>query len=220
MYEAVISVPTSRATRPCRTAALPLWAGIGGYPTTFFGILSPELIQSGITLQAVRASRILIYSPNIRPEGAWKCRFPREINCPWGTRWRSRGWSATDKSCATISSGGQFACFGYQDLTANWALSYKPQPATGGIWLPTTAEYVAEKLTDDEQASNYDYAIIEGGAFDSNLTWHADPGSGTDPYIYAEQIGASSGLFRPPSGTTAPSTRRQIRCSSSGTASE
>ena len=191
VYEAVISVPTSLCNAPMPYCGTALWAGIGGYPTTFFGILSPELIQSGITLQGTGIANTHLFA-EYTPGGSMEVPLPPGDQLSVGDQVEVWGWSATDKSCATISSGGQFACFGYQDFTANWALSYKPQPATGGIWFPTTAEYVAEKPTDDEQASNYDYAIIEGGAFDSNLTWHADPGSGTDPYIYVEQIGASS----------------------------
>ena len=191
-YEAEIFVPPGLTCNGnCNTW---LWAGIGGCPSLYFtSILSGQgLIQSGLNLVGSGTSNILL---------AWEY-WPgwpiQAINPPggiaFGDEFETWGWSASDTNC-THSTNGAYACFALEDNTQGWY--FQPAQAlniNGAGWFPSTVEYVAEELS-WSNAQYYWSRMRNGLAWDFNGNIHADPSSGTDPYVIATTTGSSGSIL-------------------------
>jgi hypothetical protein len=186
-YTAIISVPS--AVRCSHFyCGIVLWAGIGGFPSAFFGQYpAGTLFQSGIHIQTTTnptpvTTLFIEYAPN----GIVDLTLPSGDRFDVGDQLRVWGWSSADNTCQNAAPSSSFACFSFIDYNKDWA--YVPQPLpgpSGGLYLPTTANWVVEMP--DGLANNIKYSgatISSAYAFDTNGNNHGDP-TGPDPYEWS-----------------------------------
>jgi hypothetical protein len=188
-YFATLNSPSSSCaanpTGGCNTA---LWAGIGGFQFPFFGSpATPQLIQSGFNpLGSNPAAPFIEYTPGgIVPVSV----PPPGFAYAAGDAFQEIGWSATSSSCGAISTTGQWACFEFYDATRGWIIEPAAIRISSGPFMPVTTEYVTEWVSHDN--AKFSTQAMTGGGYDFNNNFHADPGSGSDPYIVSTQNGSS-----------------------------
>ena len=181
-----------------------IWGGIGGtqvYLGYGFGISqSTALLQSGFAMINNNVTQPFIEF--IGPVGNGP---PYILAPPSGDVYAAAddvivwGWPASDVNCDWTSSSAAYGCFGFWDTTHGWVVSgystILPAPSPG-LWLPTSAEFVAEATrpiggspTAPVANASYGYNYMYGDAWDTTWTEHLDPGAsgGTDPYVYSRQ---------------------------------
>ena len=100
------------------------------------------------------------------------------------------GWAASDTSCTATTGTPSHACFGFEDQSGSgWTVvgPYLDLSApTGSLFLPTSAEYIAEVSNPSVNGNaSYGYDVATGAAWDTTPSEHPDPGTtgATDPEI-------------------------------------
>jgi hypothetical protein len=186
VYAADMFVPPGAACLPnSQSCDSLIWAGIGGYPTMFYGgSITGELIQSGIDINGARRLQYLFIE--YTPGAVWDVPLPANDTLSPGDEIQLWGWSAADMACQTPDSIGEHGCFSFGNVTKGWTLSPMSLPLTGRYFIPSSVEYVAERPTETMTNAKYGNAeIAEGAAYDSSFNYRGDPAIGADPYVWA-----------------------------------
>jgi hypothetical protein len=187
-YIANLTVPYGSC--PSGNCLTGLWAGIGGWPTAFFsGFITTQVIQSGVSIMKTGVAV---------PWYEFTTNGPKYPSVPSGDKYNSGdtlqlwGWQG-DSNCAPDSNGG-YGCFEIYDVTNNWSYPTGFVMPSGGVFIPTTAEYVAELgARAGVQNGAYFLPSITGYSEDQNYKIHWDPGNAnaTDAYIVTTQTDSS-----------------------------
>jgi hypothetical protein len=197
-YEAELLVPVNFGCTSCSTSGI--WAGIGGVQTTFLGgFLSTSLIQSGFFFQPRGTMMTIVPFIEFAPNRPIFLPTPGNQKFAGGDVFTIWGW-AGDGNC-NLNTSAANGCFWFEDDTNNWVIGGSvPAPPAGSTdqegnpvnWVPTTAEFIAEKNSSGNNP-NYWFDSIQGMAWDFNGNLHTDPGdpNGTDPYVQFTQLAPS-----------------------------
>jgi hypothetical protein len=194
LYSVLTLFPGSVCQGPgCNTS---IWAGIGGYITAFPGIPGVNfvggLIQNGFDLVGTDTVYLFYEYAYEGPGNLGYIKPPPGMFTP-GDDFLLAGWSATSPSCQQGDTGA-WGCYFFEDITTNWTSTiFALGKPANTVWAPSTVEYVAEWVS--HQNANYEYDVMQGGAWDSLGNYHSDPGdpSGVgDPYVVSEQLDSSN----------------------------
>jgi hypothetical protein len=192
----VISCPTGQCGETL------IWAGIGGYPTTWFGTqVGTPIIQSGFDLLGVNDVKPFF---EFAPSQVMDLPPPTKFKYASNDLFTIWGKAAGSSNCETNNSA-PWACFWFEDDTNSWMISAST-PTPGGTWLPSTAEYVAEYIPPGRNPDYFGDSAI-GTAWDSQGNQHQDPGGpydNGDAYIVTTDIPAADPVqyFEWNNGTT------------------
>ncbi|HEX4334864.1 MAG TPA: hypothetical protein VH062_03060 [Polyangiaceae bacterium] len=167
-----------------------MWAGIGGWPTDFFGIFSPDLLQSGfMTIPFGSGPVVKLFAEWV---GQSRMDPPVTFNTGGkfasGDRFQIIGF-AGDANCA-LKTPPSVGCFFFYDVTNAWIVAGRAPFPTSSTWWPVTTEYVYERSSAGMN-ENYFAETMTGEGIDTGGTAHLDPGNPAgngDPYIVVTQF--------------------------------
>jgi hypothetical protein len=188
-YALSMPAPSSSCSTGCNSV---LWGGIGGTNVNLslfgLGVMNTVLIQSGFNLTGNSTGRPFI---EYTPAGITNAPLPGGDLYSANDQFIVWGWSGN--SDCSISLSGQAGCFGFWDVTKNWAFDSPSMnvPYNGGTFFPSSAEFISEYVS--QQNPSYGISSMYGDAWDSNDNLHPDPGASgaTDPYVYVQQNNGS-----------------------------